>query len=138
MDDGGGVFLPKRLPLLRAPFTPSLPPQNHPLYPLHFFSPTHSNRVAAALSSYTNIPTEKGQKTIYPLLLTNLPPPPLLPLQRLYWGRKRYPASLFPSLPPPCFSSPQFHTTTTHTCTHRLEHTRTYKLNPPGQQLYIR
>lgn len=112
-----------------------------PFYPLHFHSPTHSNGVAAALSSYTNIPTEKRQKTIYPLFTYYPPsPPPLLPPQRLHWGRKGYPASLSPSWPPPCFPSPRFHTHAhTHTTdTHGHEHRRTYKLNPPGQQLYMR
>lgn len=37
----------------------------------HCHSHTHSNRVAAALSSHTNIPTEEGQQTAIP----PLPPP---------------------------------------------------------------
>lgn len=107
------------------------PSPNHPLYPLHFHSPTHSNRVAAALSSYTNIPTEKGQKTIYPLLLTILPSPLLSPQKRVSHLTFSLFASSLLFLPP----ISHIHT---HTYTHRYEHTHTYKLNPLGQQLYMR
>lgn len=73
------------------------------------FTPTHSNRVAAALSSYTNIPTEEGQKSIYPLLLTILPPP-FCTLRGCIGAEKSIPPHFPSSLPlPPPFS---------HNCTH--------------------
>lgn len=106
----------RRVSLPQTPGGSLQPPPTIPFYPLHFLSPTHSNRVAASLSSYTNIPTEKGQKTIYPLLLTNLPPPPLLPPQGLHWGRKQYPASLFPFFASSLFFLPPIsHNHNTHT-----------------------
>lgn len=93
-----------------ALFQPPTPP---PSFTLHHprrlsLSHTHQQRVVAALCPLHKHSHRKEQKTIYPLLLSNLlppssqPPPP--PLQKLYWGRIEYPASLAPSslffLPP--------------------------------------
>lgn len=100
--------------------TPHSPARLPPALPLPFHSPTQRNRVAAALSSYTNIPTEKGQKTLYPFLLTILPPPP----PKVVLGQKRVSHLTFSlSLPlPPPISHNRTHT---HMQIGTLAHTQT-------------
>lgn len=126
--EGGGVSLPKLHPLLRAAFTP-LPPTLPPTLSL-FHTQQKSGCCFVLLHKHSH---RKGAENHLPPF-TYYPPPPLprLPPQRLLWGRKGYPASLSPSLPlpPPNFTQPHTHT--------ENEHRRTYKLNSPGQQLYMR
>lgn len=99
------------------PIIPFNPPHTHPK---HFHSPTHSNRVAAALSSYTNIPTERGQKTIYPLFLTNLLP---LLIGGCNGGEKSILLHFIPSYLLPVFPPPSFTQSNTHKHTHMNIHT---------------
>lgn len=128
-----GASLPKLLPLLRTAYPPP------PFTPYTFTLPHTATEWLLLCPLTQTFPQKRGRKLFTPFLLTILPAPPLLPPQRLHWGRKGYPASLSPSWPPPCFPSPRFHTHAyTQTDTHGHEHRRTYKLNPPGQQLYMR
>lgn len=132
-----GCFSAQTPPSPESCFHPA-PPPPHPTIPFtpYTFTLPHTATEWLLLCPLTQtFPQKRGRKPFTPFYLLSSHPPTFLPPRWLYWLRKGYPASLSPSLPPPCFSSPQFHTAT-HT--HGYKHTRTYKLNPPGQQLYMR
>ena len=128
---GGGASRPKLLPLLRAAFT------HHPLLPPTLslsHTPPQSGCCFVVVHKHSH---RKEAENYLPPFFTYYPPQPTPhPLRGCIGAKKGIPPHFLSSL----LSLPPISHTRTHTRTgtHGQEHRRTYKLNPPGQQLYMR
>ena len=127
----GGCFSAQTPPSPESSFYP--PP---PFTPYTFTLPHTAAEWLLLCPLTQTFPQKRGRKLFTPLFYLLSPQPTPHPLRGCIGAKKGIPPHFLSSL----LSLPPISHTRTHTRTgtHGQEHRRTYKLNPPGQQLYMR